>query len=61
VFLTELDDGKIAEKVFRPDGEELAEMAAWLMATTGAKQPGQIQIAIEIPLGPLVEALIKPG
>jgi transposase len=36
-------------------------MAAWLMATSSAMEAAQIQIAIEVPHGPVVEALIERG
>jgi transposase len=59
VFLTDADGRKIAERVFKHSGEGLAEMAAWLMTTSGAAQASQIQIAIEVPHGPVVETLIE--
>jgi len=59
VFLTDDDGRKIGERVFRHGGEGLAEMAAWLMATSGAAEGPQIQIAIEVPHGPVVETLIE--
>jgi transposase len=34
-------------------------MAAWLMATSGAAAAFQIQVAIEVPHGPVVETLIE--
>ena len=61
VFLTDGDGRKIGEKIFKHGGEGLAEMAAWLMATSGAASPGQIHIAIEVPHGPVVETLIERG
>ena len=51
----------IGEKIFKHAGEGLAEMAAWLLATSGAAEPGQIHIAIEVPHGPVVETLIERG
>ena len=42
-----------------PGGEGLAEMAAWLMATSGAAEASQIQVAIEVPHGPVVETLME--
>ncbi|MCC6890255.1 MAG: IS110 family transposase [Hyphomicrobiales bacterium] len=59
VFLSDADGRKIAEKVFKHSGEGLAEMAAWLMATSGAIDASQVQIAIEVPHGPVVETLIE--
>ena len=36
-------------------------MAAWLMGTSGATDPDQIHVAIEVPHGPVVETLIERG
>ena len=51
----------VGEKIFKHAGEGLAEMAAWLLATSGAAEPGQIDVAIEVPHGPVVETLIERG
>jgi hypothetical protein len=59
VFLTDGDGRKIGERVFKHSGEGLAEMAAWLMATSGADEPSQILVAIEVPHGPVVETLLE--
>jgi transposase len=59
VFLTDADGRKIAERVFKHGGEGLAAMAAWLMATNGAAEASQIQVAIEVPHGPVVQTLIE--
>jgi hypothetical protein len=59
VFLTDADSRKIAERVFKHSGEALAEMAGWLLATSGAAEDSQIQIAVEVPHGPVVETLIE--
>lgn len=59
VFLTDGDGRKIGERVFRHGGEGLAEMAAWLTATSGAVEASQIYVAIEVPHGPVVETLIE--
>jgi transposase len=61
VFLTDRDGRKIGERLFKHGGEGLAEMAAWLMATSGAVEPSQILVAIEVPHGPVVETLIERG
>jgi transposase len=61
VFLTDGDGRTIGEKVFRHSGEGLAEMAAWLMAKSGAAQALQIRVAIEVPHGPVVETLLERG
>lgn len=59
VFLTDDDGRKIGERVFKHSGEGLAEMAAWLMAASGAADPSQIMVAIEVPHGPVVEMLLE--
>jgi transposase len=61
VFLTDGDGRKIGEKIFKHSGEGLAEMAAWLLAASGAGNPSQVYIAIEVPHGPVVETLIERG
>lgn len=61
VVLTDGDGRKIGERVFRHGGEGLAEMAAWLTATSNAVEGAQIQVAIEVPHGPVVETLIERG
>ena len=61
VFLTNDEGRKVGEKIFRHGGEGLAEMAAWLMAASGAAEPSQVAIAIEVPHGPVVETLIERG
>jgi transposase len=61
VFLTDADGRRTGEKIFKHSGEGLAEMAAWLMAMTGAAEPSEIHAAIEVPHGPVVEALIERG
>jgi transposase len=61
VFVTNGDGRKIGERVFKHSGEGLAEMAAWLMAASGAADPSQILVAIEVPHGPVVETLLERG
>jgi transposase len=61
VVLTDNDGRKIAEKVFKHGGAGLVEMASWLMATSGAIEASQIQVAIEVPHGPVVETLLERG
>lgn len=61
VVLADGDGRKIGERVFKHGGEGLAAMAAWLMATSEAVEGDQIQIAIEVPHGPVVETLIERG
>jgi transposase len=61
VFLADGNGHKIGEKIFKHSGEGLAEMAAWLLAASSAGSPSQIYIAIEVPHGPVVEALMEWG
>lgn len=49
----------IGEKVFKHSGEALAAMADWLMAESGADDPGHVHLAIEVPHGPVVETLME--
>ncbi|MDB5394755.1 MAG: transposase [Rhodospirillales bacterium] len=61
VFLTDDGGRRIGEKIFKHNGEGLAEMAAWLMAMSGVAEPHQINIAIEVPHGLVVETLMERG
>jgi transposase len=61
VFVTDGDGRKMGERAFKHGGEGLTEMAAWLMATSGATAAAQIQVAIEVPHGPVVETLLERG
>ena len=61
VVLTDGDGRTIGERVFKHSGEGLAEMAAWLMARSGAAEGSQIRVAIEVPHGPVVATLIERG
>lgn len=51
---------KAGERVFAHGGEGLADMAAWLAAVTGV-DPDGIDVAIEVPHGPVVESLLERG
>jgi hypothetical protein len=51
VFLGDAVCRKVGERRFRHGGEGLAELAAWLMTASGAVEPGQILVAIEVPHG----------
>ena len=59
VRLIDQDGRDVGEKVFKHGGEGLAAMADWLMAISDADDPGQIHVAIEVPHGPVVEALLE--
>ena len=61
VFLADDVGHKVGKKTFKHGGEGLAEMATWLMATSGASEPSQINVAIEVPHGPVVETLMERG
>jgi transposase len=61
VFLADDQGRKLGQKFFKHSGEGLAEMADWLLKTSRAEEPGQIFVAIEVPHGPVVEALIERG
>jgi len=61
VFLADGEGRKIGERAFAHGGEGLAEMTAFLLAASGAVEPGRIHVAIEVPHGPVVEALIARG
>jgi hypothetical protein len=61
VFLADGEGRKMGERTFKHGGEGLAEMAAWLLSASGAAEPGRIHVAIEVPHGPVVEALIERG
>jgi transposase len=53
--------GKIlGERSFAHGGAGLAELCDWLLAKTGAT-PERIAVAIEVPHGPVVEALLERG
>lgn len=55
------DAGKrLGYKTFPHSGEGLAALCAWLTVVTGA-EPGQINVAIEVPHGPVVETLLERG
>ena len=54
-------EGRVqGERSFAHTGSGLAEMAAWLLQQSGAA-PGAIVVALEVPHGPVVEALMERG
>jgi transposase len=61
VFLTDDQGRKLGQRFFKHSGEGLAEMGDWLIKTSGAEEAGQVFVAIEVPHGPVVEALIERG
>jgi len=50
----------LGDRGFAHSGEGLAELAAWILKTTGAS-PEAIYIAVEVPHGPVVESLMERG
>ena len=60
VYLTDGNGKRLGEREFRHGGAGLAEMADWLVATSGGT-PDKIHVAIEVPHGPVVETLLERG
>jgi transposase len=60
VRLIDNDGKRLGERWFRHGGAGLAEMADWLVATSGGT-PDKIHVAIEVPHGPIVETLLERG
>jgi transposase len=60
VWLTDAGGKRLGMRTFTHSGEGLAQLCAWLTATSGA-EPGQIHVAIEVPHGPVVETLLERG
>jgi transposase len=52
--------GLVAERSFAHSGAAIADFAQWLLELAGG-EPGQVAIAIEVPRGPVVEALVERG
>src|SRR4029079_1571668 len=51
---------RMGERVFSHSGAGISEMAGWITQLTGA-QASEIHVAIEVPHGPVVEALLERG
>jgi transposase len=60
VCLLNADGQAVGERDVDHTGAGLSELCDWLLAKTGAT-PGQIAVAIEVPHGPVVEALLERG
>ena len=60
VCLLDARGNKIGERAFAHGGAGLAEMAAWILGLTGSAAEA-VQVAIEVPHGPVVENLIERG
>jgi hypothetical protein len=61
VWLADKDGRRLGERSFKHAGDGLAEMVGWLLKISGAAEPDQIDLAIEVPHGPVVETLIERG
>ena len=57
VWVTDGAGKRLGYKTFPHSGEGLSALCSWLVATTGAAAE-QINVAIEVPHGPVVETLI---
>jgi transposase len=60
VCLLDAQGRRLGQRAFAHGGAGLAEMAAWLIRTSGA-EPAHIHVAIETPHGPVVEGLLERG
>lgn len=59
VWLADKDGRRLGERSFKHTGEGLAEMVSWLLKLSGAADGSQIDVAIEVPHGPVVETLLE--
>ncbi len=60
VWLTDSAGKRLGFRNFPHSGEGLSAMCKWLVEVSGG-EPGDIQIAIEVPHGPIVETLLERG
>ncbi len=60
VCVLDAEGHKVGERTFRHGGVGLAEMADWILKVTGS-EASAVQVAIEVPHGPVVESLIERG
>jgi transposase len=60
VCLLNANGQAVGERDVAHTGAGLSELCSWLLEKTGAA-PGQIAVAIEVPHGPVVEALLERG
>jgi transposase len=60
VCLLNANGQAVGERDVDHTGAGLSELCSWLLEKTGAA-PGQIAVAIEVPHGPVVEALLERG
>src|SRR3712207_26375 len=59
VCLLDVDGAVVGERSFRHDGAGLAALCDWLVSVAG--EPGAVAVAIEVPHGPVVDALLDRG
>ena len=60
VCVLKADGDRLGEQVFKHTGEGLARMAGWILKLAQS-EPELVQVAIEIPHGPVVESLLNRG
>lgn len=60
VCLFDAEGNRVAERDVTHGGAGLSELCSWLLERTGA-QAAEIAVAIEMPRGPVVEALLERG
>jgi len=60
VWLADANGKRLGKRTFEHSGEGLAQMCAWLIATSGGR-PEDIYVAIEVPHGAVVETLLDRG
>ena len=60
VCLLNANGQAVGERDVDHTGAGLSELCSWLLEKTGVA-PGQIAVAIEVPHGPVVEALLERG
>ena len=60
VCVLQADGDRLGEQVFKHTGEGLARMAGWILKLAQS-EPELVQVAIEVPHGPVVESLLNRG
>ena len=58
VCVLKADGDRLGEQVFKHTGEGLARMAGWILKLAQS-EPELVQVAIEVPHGPVVESLLN--
>jgi transposase len=59
VWLCDKLGRRLGERSFKHTGDGLADMVGWLLKASDAADARQIDVAIEVPHGPVVETLIE--